>query len=91
MNGRSTGNLREIYGICLSNISRCSNPLQQDISRVLRDMLMKIGQSFYLAALPVYKSFGLQPLNHLGAPGLCSSLTRLGHQFVRALAIAIDV
>ena len=26
------GDLREIYGICLSNISRCSNPLHIDIS-----------------------------------------------------------
>ena len=37
--GKSTGNLRGMYGICLSNISRCSNPLHIDVSRILREML----------------------------------------------------
>ena len=41
MNGKSTGYVREIYGICLSNISRPSNPLHIGISRKLRDMLAK--------------------------------------------------
>ena len=33
------GDLREMNGICLSNISRWSNPLHIVISRDLRDML----------------------------------------------------
>ena len=39
MNGKSTGYVREIYGICLNNISRPSNPLYIGVSRDLRDML----------------------------------------------------
>ena len=37
--GICTGYLREIYGKCLSNISRPSNPLYTGVSRDLRDML----------------------------------------------------
>ena len=39
LSGRSTGYLRGMYGICLNNISRCSNPLHIDVLRILREML----------------------------------------------------
>ncbi len=37
--GKSTGYLRGMYGKCLNNISRCSNPLHIDVLRILREML----------------------------------------------------
>ena len=39
LSGRSTGYLRGMYGKCLNNISRCSNPLHIDVLRILREML----------------------------------------------------
>ena len=37
--GKSTGYLRGMYGKCLNNISRYSNPLHIDVLRILREML----------------------------------------------------
>ena len=38
LSGRSTGDLRGMYGKCLNNISRCSNPLPIDVLRILREI-----------------------------------------------------
>ena len=79
-----TGNVREMFEQHIPS-------LKPSAHRYFARFTGYVLRILYLAALPVEKSFGLQPLQHLSAPGFCRSLTRLGHQFVRTLAIAIDV